>query len=89
MQVPEQVNILGIEYVVRSDALVHENGYIDPAKQEIVLADWLSEEKREQTFLHELVHGILDQLSYEDLYENERLVQGLAVGLHQALKGHC
>lgn len=88
MSIPKQVHVLGITYDLRRKALEDEDGYISPKKQRIVLDKRLSAEKAEQVFLHELVHGILDQLGYLDLYEDEHLAQGLAIGLHQALS-HC
>jgi hypothetical protein len=85
MRVPESVRILGITYEVRRDELPDgEDGYIYPREQRIVLGQHLSDEKAWQVYLHELVHGILDQLGYIDIYEDERLVQGLAIGLHEA-----
>lgn len=83
---PDHVRILGITYgVERRELPDGEDGYIDPRRQAIVLGQHLSDEKAEQVLLHEVVHGILDQLGYLDLYEDERLVQGLAIGLHEAL----
>lgn len=85
--VPGSVNVLGITYVVRRKSLPDgEDGYIVPRKQRIVLGRHLSEEKAQQVLMHEVVHGILDQLGYLDLYEDEHLVQGLAIGLHQAFR---
>lgn len=81
------VSILGITYRVRCKKLPDgEDGYIVPKKQLIVLGKHLSDEKAEQVLIHEVVHGILDQLGYLDLYEDEHLVQGLAIGLHEALR---
>ena len=81
------VNILGIQYAVElADMEDGEDGCISPRRQTITLSKGLTREKVEQTYLHELVHGILDQLGYLDLHEDEHLVQGLAIGLHQALK---
>ena len=83
--VPDRVRILGITYEVRRKSLPDgEDGYIVPRKQRIVLGRHLSEEKAQQVLMHEVVHGILDQLDYLDLYEDEHLVQGLAIGLHEA-----
>lgn len=87
MGIPESVDILGIPYeVVIEEMEDGEDGCISPKRQRITLREGLSDEKRAQVYLHEIVHGILDQLGYADLYEDERLVQGLAIGLHQALR---
>ena len=86
MVIPETVDILGVPYeVVFEETEDGEDGSISPRRQRIVLREGMCDEKRRQVYLHELVHGILDQLGYAELYEDERLVQGLAIGLHQAL----
>lgn len=87
MEIPATVDILGIPYeVVTEDMEDNEDGCISSRKQRITLREGMCDEKRAQVYLHELVHGILDQLGYADLYEDEHLVQGLAIGLHQAMQ---
>lgn len=84
--IPKRIRILGITYAVKRKKLPDGvDGYIVPRRQTIVLGKHLSDEKARQVLIHEVVHGILDQLGYLDLYEDERLVQGLAIGLHEAL----
>lgn len=84
-RIPKKVSVLGITYRVRRKSLPDgEDGYIVPRRQLIVLGKHLSAEKARQVLVHEVVHGILDQLGYLDLYEDERLVQGLAIGMHEA-----
>ena len=84
--IPKRLSVLGITYRVRRKRLPDGvEGYIDPRKQLIVLDKRLSREKAAQVLIHELVHGLLDQLGYIDLYEDEHLVQGLAFGLCEAL----
>lgn len=85
LRIPKRLRVLGITYRVRRKRLDGEDGYVDPSRQLIVLDKRLSKEKAAQVLLHELVHGLLDQLGYLDLYEDEHLVQGLAIGLHEAL----
>lgn len=83
------VSILGLDFaVVRSPGVSREalaDGMIDHDSQTITLYDGLSGPKADQVLLHEVVHGVLDQLGYSEQSEDERLVQGLAVGLHQAV----
>ena len=87
-KLPKRVSVLGITYEVRRKSLPDGvDGYIVPRRQRIVLGRHLSDEKAQQVLVHEVVHGLLDQLGYLDLYEDEHLVQGLAIGLHQALMG--
>lgn len=87
VEVPRSVSVLGLAYAVETADMDGEDGSVSPARQLIRLSSGLSAEKREQVFLHELVHAPLDQLGYADLYGDEHLVQGLAIGLHQALAG--
>lgn len=83
--IPSSVDVLGVPYEVVRGELDGADGEIDPRRQRITLDPRLSGAKLEQTFLHELVHGIFAQLGCKEEYEDERLVQGLAIGLHQAL----
>jgi len=85
VEVPRSVSVLGLAYAVETADMDGEDGSVSPARQLIRLSSGLSAEKREQVFLHELVHALLDQLGYADLYGDEHLVQGLAIGLPQAL----
>ncbi|MDD3177137.1 MAG: hypothetical protein PHS28_05435 [Atopobiaceae bacterium] len=85
MDVPDSVTILGIRYDVTRPNCTRDDGSIDPHRQVIEVASGMSDERAGQTFLHEVIHGVLDQLGYEELYQDEHLVQGLAVGLYQAL----
>ncbi len=86
MDIPTTVNVLGISYnVAICETEPTEEGYCSPAKQTICIRETLSKEKQTQVFLHELIHAILNQLSLDEEYENEHLVQGLAIGLHEAL----
>lgn len=86
MDIPTRVCILGIPYEVSFEPMEDgEEGCISPRAQRITLRRGMTREKTEQVYLHELVHGILDQLGFSELYEDEQLVQGLAVGLYMAL----
>ena len=84
--IPRTVNVLGLTYrVERGGTEPDEDGACSPSKLLISIREGLCREKEEQVFLHELVHAILTGLAYDEQYEDERLVQGLAIGLHQAL----
>jgi hypothetical protein len=43
----------------------------------------LEESSKDQTFYHELVHAILDELGEHELSQNERFVQSFSVLLYQ------
>ncbi|MCL2182962.1 MAG: hypothetical protein FWB85_05775 [Chitinispirillia bacterium] len=85
------VNILGLRYTVRHVPYIERDvfraGQIDHEKQEIKVLDSLTAEHSEVTLLHEVVHGILAHLKCWEEHNDEKLVQGLAIGLHQYLKG--
>ena len=86
MDIPATVNVLGIPYKVEFGGCEpDETGCLSPTRGVMRIREGMGREITEQTFLHELVHAILDQLSRTDEYEDEQLVQGLAIGLHQAL----
>lgn len=86
MDIPKSVNVFGIPYRVEFGGVEpDENGSCSPSKRLISIRAGMCAEEETQVFLHEVVHAILAGLSYDDLYEDERLVQGLAIGLHQAL----
>lgn len=86
-KIPQSVSILGLDFQVRVvDEVSHTeaaDGQIDFDRQEIRLYRGMSEQKMEQTLIHELLHGILVQLGYDAEGSDEHLVQGLAIGLHQ------
>jgi hypothetical protein len=83
------VNIFGVPYTVKRVPYIDRNEYragqIDFEAQEIKLLDTLKEETAGIALFHELIHGILTGLKYLDETDNEKLVQGLAIGLYQAL----
>lgn len=85
MDIPESVDVLGVTYRVEFGGCEpDEDGFCSPSKLVIGIREGLCPEKEAQVFLHELVHAILEQLAREE-YADEQLVQGIAIGLHQAL----
>jgi hypothetical protein len=88
---PSTINILGTPYTVRRVPYIGRDGFvmgeIRHEEQEIVILDTLKDQLAGIALLHEIVHGILTHLRYDETC-NEKLVQGLAIGLYQAL-GEC
>lgn len=84
-----KINILGIPYeVVEVDTIdksVRIFGHIDYPNQIIKLEKGMGKQYREQTLLHEIVHGIFEGLGYDDLNADEEKVQGIASVLYQVL----
>ena len=87
MDIPERVTILGLDYTVERRDMSDDDecGFIVPRRQLIVIDEKVSDQLAAQTFIHEVMHGILSQLGYDELYEDEKLVQGLALGVYQSL----
>ena len=90
MNIPEQVDILGIPYHVKFVPVVdkHEYSYgqIDHVRQEILIDEELTQQRRLQVYWHEVVHGIFSQLAREELHQDEVLVQSMAIALHQLVE---
>ena len=84
-----KINILGIPYeVVEVDTIdksIRTFGQIDYSNQIIKLEKGMGKQYREQTLLHEIVHGIFEGLGYDDLNADEEKVQGIASALYQVL----
>ena len=60
-----------------------EKGEINFLTGEILIDKTMSAEIKNQTLMHEVLHGILDLLGYSELNEDEEKVQGIATALHQ------
>jgi hypothetical protein len=82
---PKSVEVLGLTYAVEICDLEDADGDCMPDRQRIRVREGMSDEKTTQVYVHELVHAVLAGLQCMDEYEDERLVQGLAIGLHRAL----
>lgn len=84
----EQINILGAIYTIKYvDYISKEElkiGEVDYINQEIKIMNDLSNDIKNVTLWHEIIHAILNQLGFEDS-ENEHLVQSLATGIHQVI----
>lgn len=85
-----QVDLLGIPYrvqyvetVSREDAL---DGLICPDDRTIRIYQGLLEDEATEVLIHEVIHGLLMRLGRMEEADDECLVQGLAIGLHQAIK---
>ena len=81
------VNICGVPHEIVETKDTYKNndcGMIDYIKCKIHLNPELSEEARKETLCHEIVHGMFVHLGYNDLAENETLVQGLGNAIYQS-----
>lgn len=85
----EKIKILGIEYSIKRVPSISRDSYkagqIDYENQEILILDTLKEDMYNTVLLHEIIHGALNHLGLVEESENENLVQGLAIAIHQVV----
>lgn len=93
MNIPSKVRIGSIDYDVEltDETLVlnaqQSLGIIDYDNTKIRIAKNIqSQQKQEQTFLHEVVHAITREFKIDFTEDEETIVDKLAYGLHQVIK---
>lgn len=83
----DSVKICGIPHkiILREDSINVDThfGQIDYAKCEIKINKDLSREAMEETLVHEILHGILVHLGYNDEAQNEQFVQAVSNAINQ------
>lgn len=87
------VSILGINYNINYVPYImrdeYRAGQIDFENQEIKILDTLQCDLRNVTLLHEIIHAAMTHLGLHEESQNENLVQGLAIAMHQVIKYHA
>lgn len=88
MNIPPKIRIGNYDYDVElvEDLSLNCLGRGALLKQKIKLNSEMSQELREETFFHEIIHQILGQKSFSQEDKNETLIDCLAAGLYQVLK---
>lgn len=85
-----KVNICGIEHEVieKEDNFDIDCHFaqIDYKKAQIIVNKDMSDEIKEEAVIHEMVHGILIHLGYNDLSNDEQIVQSLANAIYQGFE---
>ena len=91
--IPKAFTLGGVEHVVEIQQVVgyeQDFGQYDPVRRVIQIA--LTPRGRgvphsfpQQTFLHELVHAILNTMRKDDLYDDESFVNTFASFLNEAI----
>ncbi len=85
----ESVTILGVPYSVKLVPVISLDeltvGQIDYLKQEILILEGLGDDLFQVTLLHEVLHGIFNQLGFDE-ENNEHLIQALSTALYQVLR---
>lgn len=60
-------------------------GKIDFDKETIEIAIKFNQKQQNQTFLHELIHGIFDKLDMYELRDNEKVVNQLSKEIYEVI----
>ena len=60
-------------------------GQIDYDKEVINISTKFSQKQQNQTFIHELLHGIAEKQDLIDLKNNEHAIQLMSVGLYEVI----
>ncbi|MGG3450200.1 hypothetical protein [Domibacillus aminovorans] len=87
---PNKVKVVGIEYKVIEKDVVEINGNLNYSggcfhrEAEIQVRKDASKDRKEQIFIHELVHAILNEAGYDN--HEEEMVERFGIVLHQVLK---
>lgn len=88
MPIPLQVNVAGIDYTVQYQDGMMKNysllGQVLYAESTIDIDSSMSQSKKEQVFIHELVHAIFNEAGYDE--QDEEMVNRLSIILYQVLK---
>ena len=89
--IPESVIVSGITYdVVEKDVVVigdssNYAGSVDYGQCEIQILKEQNIQRKNETFLHELIHAVLFEAGYREEHD-EDIVDDIARGLYQVLK---
>lgn len=87
--IPKKFSIFGLTYRVTQPKKVDKDdnwGEHSVVHKRIKVKKDLNQEQKEITYLHELIHTVLDNLEYNELSSNEVFVERFSKALHQILK---
>lgn len=75
-----------VEEVEQIDKYTRLLGQIEYTEQKIKIDKNISEDMKQEVLLHEILHGILEKLGYEDLNGDEQKVHSIASTMYLVLK---
>jgi Zn-dependent peptidase ImmA (M78 family) len=90
-KIPEEFYIAGQKWVVKytDDLLVADDEYgsCNVVTNTIILdgSKCIPDSRREATFIHELLHAILNEMGHVELFKDEQFIDTLSTLIHQAL----
>ncbi|WP_179107285.1 ImmA/IrrE family metallo-endopeptidase [Sediminibacillus massiliensis] len=88
--IPKQVKVAGLNYVVEEKPYVGINnnknflGACDYDQTTIEILENISDERKEEVFVHELTHAIFEAAGYDE--QDEEMINRLGKVLNQVLK---
>lgn len=90
---PEKVNIFGMEYTIRQDKdeyLEANNllGEILYNEQEIYIKSTISFDRKVKVLVHEISHGILNEVGALKTRSDESIIDFISICLHHFLKNN-
>ena len=91
MKIPKKLKIGNLTYSVqpmRGDLADAKEAFGDSSviNQTIRISEGITRKKMEETFIHEIVHSVLNQAGYFTESKNEIFVKALTNGFYQVLK---
>lgn len=88
MSKKKQIKVLNLIYDVEEIDEFGDDGTLGKilyAKQKILIRSDLSDERKKVTLIHEIVHGLLEQLGFHEECDNEHLINSLSTAAYQIL----
>lgn len=89
MKIPEKIKIGNLTYKINDLTEDTEDDFFGRSysfQQWIKLSPRLSQECKEETLFHEIIHLLLEQGGHKEASRDEKIVNLLANGLYQVLK---
>lgn len=82
-----KINILGLTYTIEEVDTVNKveprKGEINYLSNEIRIDKNMPTDLKNQVLMHEILHALFELLGFNELAEDENLVQSVATALHQ------
>jgi len=89
MKIPKKLKIGNLVYKIGALAQESEDDYYGRGfafNQWIKLSPRISQECKEETLFHEIIHLILEQQGFREESKDEKLISVLSAGIYQVLK---
>lgn len=87
--IPERVKVAGIDYEIREEKLEEDYNYLGQILYNrgiIKISKELSQDRKEQVFVHELTHAIYNEAGFEE--QDEDVINRVSMILYQVLKNN-